>query len=150
MEVVIGETSEIGQDVTLYHGVTLGGTSMAKGKRHPTLGDDVVVGAGAKILGAITLGDGCRVGANAVVVRSAPPDSVVVGVPGEIVVRSRPRAGVRTPDLEHSQMPDVLGDALESLMKRVAELEGRMNGHAHQPQGRTLNHGVWFGEDFQI
>jgi serine O-acetyltransferase len=150
MEVVIGETSEIGQDVTLYHGVTLGGTSMAKGKRHPTLGDDVVVGAGAKILGAITLGDGCRVGANAVVVRSAPPDSVVVGVPGEIVVRTRPRAEVRTPDLEHSQMPDVLGEALESLMKRVAELEGRMNGHAHQPQGRTLNHGVWYGEDFEI
>ncbi len=150
MEVVIGETSEIGADVTLYHGVTLGGTSITKGKRHPTLGDDVVVGTGAKILGAITLGDGCRVGANAVVVRSAPADSVVVGVPGEILARSGPRGEVRTPDLEHSQMPDVLGEALESLLKRVDELEGRINGHAHPSTGRTLDHGVWYGEDFEI
>jgi serine O-acetyltransferase len=150
MEVVIGETSEIGEDVTLYHGVTLGGTSNVKGKRHPTLGDDVVVGTGAKVLGAITLGDGCRVGANAVVVRSAPPDSVVVGVPGEILVRSRPQAAVRTPDLEHSQMPDVLGEALQELLKRVDELEGRINGHAHPSHVRTLDHGVWTGEDFQI
>jgi len=150
MEVVIGETSEIGRDVTLYHGVTLGGTSLAKGKRHPTLGDDVVVGAGAKVLGAITLGDGCRVGANAVVVRSAPADSVVVGVPGEIVIRTRPHPEGRTPDLEHSQMPDVLGEALESLIKRVAELEGRINGHAHPSNVRTLEHGVWVGDDFQI
>jgi serine O-acetyltransferase len=150
MEVVIGETSEVGEDVTLYHGVTLGGTSRTKGKRHPTLGDDVVVGAGAKILGAITLGDGCRVGANAVVVRSAPADSVVVGVPGEIVVRSRPQAEFRTPDLEHSQMPDVLGEALQELLKRVDELEGRVNGHAHPSHVRTLEHGVWYGEDFEI
>jgi serine O-acetyltransferase len=150
MEVVIGETSEIGEDVTLYHGVTLGGTSSTKGKRHPTLGDGVVVGTGAKILGAITVGESSRVGANAVVVRSVPPDSVVVGVPGEIVVRSRPHPDVHTPDLEHSQMPDVLGEALQELMQRVDELEGRVNGHAQPPHMRTPDHSVWTGEDFQI
>src|SRR4030042_6309531 len=141
MDVVIGETSEIGEDVTLYHGVTLGGTNIIKGKRHPTLGDGVVVGTGAKILGAITVGECSRVGANAVVVRSVPPDSVVVGVPGEIVARSRPHPDVHTPDLEHSQMPDVLGEALQELMKRVAELEGRVNGHAHPSHARTPAHG---------
>ena len=80
--VVIGETAEVGADVTLYHGVTLGGTSLAVGKRHPNLGDRVVVGAGAKVLGPITVGEGSRIGANAVVVKPVPPDSVVVGVPG--------------------------------------------------------------------
>jgi serine O-acetyltransferase len=91
MGVVIGETAEIGANVTLYHGVTLGGTSLAKGKRHPTLGDNVVVGTGAKVLGAITIGEGCRIGANAVVVKSVLPNSVVVGVPGQAVERSKPR-----------------------------------------------------------
>ena len=86
MGVVIGETAEIGDDCTLYHGVTLGGTSWEKGKRHPTLGNDVVVGAGAKVLGPITLGDGARVGSNAVVVKDVPPNSTVVGVPGRTVV----------------------------------------------------------------
>ena len=90
MGVVIGETAEIGADVTLYHGVTLGGTSLDKGKRHPTLEDNVVVGAGAKILGAITIGADSRIGANAVVVKSVPPNSVVVGVPGQVVMRSKP------------------------------------------------------------
>jgi serine O-acetyltransferase len=92
MGVVIGETTEVGANVTLYHGVTLGGVSLNKGKRHPTLEDNVVVGAGAKVLGAITIGACSRIGANAVVVKPVPPDSVVVGVPGE-VVRSKPRAG---------------------------------------------------------
>ena len=84
MGVVIGETAEIGRDVTLYHGVTLGGVSLNKGKRHPTLQDGVVVGAGAKVLGAITIGESSRIGANAVVVKTVPPDSVVVGVPGRL------------------------------------------------------------------
>jgi serine O-acetyltransferase len=150
MEVVIGETSEIGEDVTLYHGVTLGGTSLKKGKRHPTLEDCVVVGTGAKILGAITIGESSRVGANAVVVRSVPPDSVVIGVPGEIVARSRPQPGAHTPDLEHSQMPDVIGDSLLALMRRVEDLESRLNGHAHPSHLRAPEHGVWYGEDFQI
>ncbi|MRR35316.1 serine O-acetyltransferase, partial [bacterium] len=90
MGVVIGETAEIGDNVTIYHGVTLGGVSLEKGKRHPTIGDGVVIGAGAKVWGAITIGANSRIGANAVVVRSVPANSVVIGVPGQVVVRSRP------------------------------------------------------------
>lgn len=150
MEVVIGETSEIGEDVTLFHGVTLGGTSIVKGKRHPTLGDGVVVGTGAKILGAITVGENSRVGANAVVVRSVPPNSVVVGVPGEIVVRSRPQPDVHTPDLDHNRMPDVIGDTLQELMERVGALETRLNGHAHPGLIHSVGPGVWSGEDYEI
>jgi serine O-acetyltransferase len=124
MGVVIGETSEIGADVTLYHGVTLGGTSLEKGKRHPTLEDGVVVGAGAKILGDITIGRCSRIGGNAVVVKSVPPDSVVVGVPGEVVKRDgKRRSSPSVPDLEHGQLPDVLGDALADLARRVETLE---------------------------
>lgn len=89
--VVIGETTIVGTDVTLYQGVTLGGTSLEAGKRHPTVEDRVTIGAGAKILGPVTIGAGSRIGANAVVVRDVPPDSVVVGVPGQVIARSRPR-----------------------------------------------------------
>jgi len=123
MGVVIGETAEIGADVTLYHGVTLGGTSLAKGKRHPTLEDRVVVGAGAKILGAITIGADSRIGANAVVVKSVPPNSVVVGVPGQIVKRSRPHTAQDAPDLNHSQLPDMVAGQLIALTARVEALE---------------------------
>jgi len=126
MGVVIGETAEIGADVTLYHGVTLGGTSLQKGKRHPTLEDGVVVGAGAKILGAITIGRCSRVGGNAVVVKPVPPDSVVVGVPGEVVKREGESRKAAVPDLEHGELPDVLGDALANLLRRVEELERRL------------------------
>jgi serine O-acetyltransferase len=149
MEVVIGETAEIGEDVTLYHGVTLGGTSLQKGKRHPTLGDGVVVGTGAKILGAITIGASSRIGANAVVVKPVPPESVVVGVPGEIVVRSQPRPSTHMPDLEHTQMPDVIGDALQTLMRRVEELENRIDGQEHD-MDKLPEHGLWKGGDFAI
>jgi len=123
MGVVIGETAEIGADVTLYHGVTLGGTSWAKGKRHPTLEDRVVVGAGAKILGAITIGADSRIGANAVVVKSVPPNSVVVGVPGQIVKRSKPHTAADKPDLEHAQIPDVIAGQLIALTARIEALE---------------------------
>jgi serine O-acetyltransferase len=126
MGVVIGETAEIGADVTLYHGVTLGGTSLAKGKRHPTLEDRVVVGAGAKILGAITIGADSRIGANAVVVRSVPPNSVVVGVPGQIVKRSRPHTAQDAPDLNHSQLPDMVAGQLIALTARIEALECRV------------------------
>lgn len=149
--VVIGETAVVGADVTLYHGVTLGGTTMARGKRHPTLEDGVVVGAGAKILGAIVVGAGSRIGANAVVVKPVPPDSVVVGVPGE-VLRRRAHAPIAPgEDLEHGDLPDVLGQALVSVMDRVDALERRLDGHAarpphpHQPTG-----GAWEWEDFVI
>lgn len=126
MGVVIGETAEVGADVTLYHGVTLGGTSWAKGKRHPTLEDRVVVGAGAKILGAITIGADSRIGANAVVVKSVPPNSVVVGIPGQIVQRSKPHTASDKPDLEHAQIPDVIAAKLIALAARVEALEERV------------------------
>jgi serine O-acetyltransferase len=128
MGVVIGETTEIGADVTLYHGVTLGGTSLAKGKRHPTLEDRVVVGAGAKILGAITVGADSRIGANAVVVKSVPQNSVVVGVPGQVVKRSKPHTAQDAPDLNHSQLPDMIAANLIALSARVEAMEQRLSG----------------------
>ncbi len=125
MGVVIGETAEVGDNVTLYHGVTLGGTSLEKGKRHPTLEDNVVAGAGAKILGAITVGAGSRIGANAVVVRPVPPNSLVVGVPGQVVVRSKPRPA--SPDLNHNFLPDAIGTTVAALVERVEQLESLLN-----------------------
>lgn len=151
MGVVIGETAEVGSDVTLYHGVTLGGTSWQKGKRHPTLNDGVVVGAGAKILGPITVGANSRIGANAVVVRDVPADAVVVGVPGEIVKRSKPRQPALHPDLEHGSLPDVIGDSLIALMSRVELLEKHVsNGHGVTLAPYAVDHGVWLGEDYSI
>ncbi|MBI3943923.1 MAG: serine O-acetyltransferase [Chloroflexi bacterium] len=150
MGVVIGETSEIGEDVTLYHGVTLGGTSLQKGKRHPTLGNRVVVGAGAKILGAITVGDNSRIGANAVVVKPVPPDSVVVGVPGQIVSRSKPSKPKGALDMDHTQLPDLVGVTLSSLIERVDVLEERLEGHTTHLAPHAPDHGVWRGEDFAI
>lgn len=128
MGVVIGETSEVGDNVTLYHGVTLGGTSLQKGKRHPTLENDVVVGAGAKILGAIVVGAGSRIGANAVVNKPVPPNSVVVGVPGQVVVRSKPRPADSPPDLNHNVLPDTIGTTVTDLMKRLERLEAVLAG----------------------
>lgn len=123
MGIVIGETSIIGDDVTLYHGVTLGGTSLEKKKRHPTIGDRVTIGAGAKILGDICIGSDSRIGANAVVVKNVPANSVVVGVPGQIVHRHIPHTASDEPDLHHEKMPDVLGQRVHELMARVAALE---------------------------
>src|SRR3984893_1168633 len=116
--VVIGETTEIGDDVLLYQGVTLGGTGNEKGKRHPTLGNNVVVGTGAKVLGNIRIGDNVKVGAGSVVVHPVPDNSTVVGIPGR-VVRIRPEGSV----LEHGRLPDPEGDAIDDLARRVAELE---------------------------
>jgi serine O-acetyltransferase len=151
MGVVIGETAEVGADVTLYHGVTLGGTSLTKGKRHPTLGDGVVVGTGAKILGAITIGSNSRIGANAVVVKSVPPNSVVVGVPGQVVMRSKPRPNNGSPDLDHGEMPDMIGVSVASLLQRVDALEDQLHGHQHESAPpHPDSEGVWHGEDFMI
>ncbi len=130
MGVVIGETSEVGDNVTLYHGVTLGGTSLEKGKRHPTLENNVVVGAGAKILGAITIGSGSRIGANAVVVKDVPSNSVVVGIPGQVVVRSKPRPVDAPPDLNHTLLPDTIGVTLTDLMRRLERMETVLAGNA--------------------
>jgi serine O-acetyltransferase len=131
--VVIGETAEVGDDVTLYHGVTLGGTSWSPGKRHPTIEDGVMIGAGAKILGPITVCAGARVGANSVVVEDVPPEMTVVGIPGKIVrdARDRRRGDGRI-DLEHHLIPDPVGDALTHLLDRVEFLEARL-AHLQEP-----------------
>ena len=151
MGVVIGETAEIGEDVTLSHGVTLGGTRLEKGKRHPTLDDRVVVGAGAKILGAITIGSDTRIGANAVVVKSVPENSVVVGVPGQNIVRSNPHHANDLPDLNHTLLPDLVGVSLLELMQRVEALEEQVDGHEGvKPHIHAPDNGTWNGEDFSI
>jgi serine O-acetyltransferase len=116
--VVIGETSEIGDDVLLYQGVTLGGTGAEKGKRHPTIGNRVVIGTGAAVLGNIRIGDNVKIGAGSVVVHPVPDNSTVVGIPGR-VVRVRPEGG----PLEHGRLPDPEGQAIDDLARRVAELE---------------------------
>lgn len=126
--VVIGETAEIGHDVTLYHGVTLGGTTWSPGKRHPTLEDGVVVGAGAKILGAITIGRGTRVGANSVVIADTPPDVTVVGIPAKVVHRKQDRCKrAGRIDLDHHLIPDPVGEAIACVLDRIEFLEARLN-----------------------
>ena len=134
--VVIGETAEIGDDVTLYHGVTLGGTTWNKGKRHPTLCDGVVVGAGAKILGAITLGKNVRVGANSVVVKDVPAERTVVGIPAKIVLRTEEANSdnIYGINLDHHLIPDPVGRAIACLMERIEVLEGQL-----RKQGETVN-----------
>ena len=119
--VVIGETAEIGDNVTLYQGVTLGGTGFARGKRHPTVEDDVVVGSGAKLLGPIRVGRGSKVGANSVVIHDVPPNSTVVGNPGHPVRVDGKRP--EGPDADWAHLPDPVADALKALSKRVSELE---------------------------
>jgi serine O-acetyltransferase len=133
--VVVGETAEIGDDVTLYHGVTLGGTTWNKGKRHPTLGDGVMVGAGAKVLGPITLGKNSRVGANSVVVKDVPADRTVVGIPGKVVVQFR-EVGMPEPygiNLDHHLIPDPVGKAISCLLDRIETLERRLTDVRAQP-----------------
>jgi len=122
MGVVIGETTEIGDDVLMYQGVTLGGTGKEKGKRHPTIGNNVVIGTGAKILGNITIGSHTKIGAGSVVVRSVPDHSTVVGVPGR-VVRSRANGGM---DLEHGNLPDPEGQLIDELTRRIEQLEAQV------------------------
>lgn len=130
MGIVIGETSEIGDDVSIYHGVTLGGTTWEKGKRHPTLEDNVVVGAGAKILGPITVGAGARIGCNAVVVKDIPPGSTVVGVPGHVVVKKDANDKDANREAmakkigfdayaERKDMPDPIQNALDSILDHM-------------------------------
>ncbi len=123
MGVVIGETSEIGDDVLIYQGVTLGGTGNEKGKRHPTIGNHVVIGTGAKVLGSITIGNNVKIGAGSVVVRPVPPNSTVVGIPGRIV-RSR---NADNEVLEHGRLPDPEREEIDELKKRVDELEQRLH-----------------------
>jgi len=123
MGVVIGETSEIGDNVAIYQGVTLGGTSMRREKRHPTLGNNVVVGAGAKLIGAIKIGDNVKIGSGSVVITSVPPNTTVVGVPGRVVE-------IRNPDTDTvEKLPDPVWEKLQELEKRVTELEKLVTEH---------------------
>jgi serine O-acetyltransferase len=134
--VVIGETAEIGDDVTLYHGVTLGGTSWSKGKRHPTLGNGVVVGAGAKILGPITLGHSVKVGANSVVIRNVPEQRTVVGIPARIVrVKEAASLNPYGVDLNHHLIPDPVAGAISCLLDRIRLLEQALGSHGCLPGG---------------
>jgi serine O-acetyltransferase len=122
MGVVIGETAEVGEDVTIYQGVSLAGTSLKREKRHPTLGNNVVVGAGAKIIGGFKIGDGSRIGAGSVVVREVPPNSVVVGVPGRVTYKDGQRVAGEI-DLDQTDLPDPVSRALEQLLERIRTLE---------------------------
>ncbi|WP_026486993.1 serine O-acetyltransferase [Caldanaerobius polysaccharolyticus] len=131
MGVVIGETTEIGDNCTIYQGVTLGGTGKDKGKRHPTIGNNVVIGAGAKVLGPFKVGDNSKIGAGAVVLKEVPPNSTVVGVPGKAVRKCGVQVKKNEVDLEHNKLPDpveheieYLRHRIELLEKRISELEG--------------------------
>lgn len=140
--VVIGETAEIGENVTLYQGCTLGGTGKEKGKRHPTIGNNVVVAAGAKILGSFKVGDNAKIGAGAVVLREVPPNSTVVGVPGRVVIQDGRRVG--TIDLDHANLPDPVGRMLREMQERIEALERQLAEiHAEVHPARAPG---WSGE----
>jgi serine O-acetyltransferase len=141
MGVVIGETAEVGENVTLLHGVTLGGTSLKREKRHPTLGDNVVIGANAGVFGAFTIGAGSRIGAGSVVVREVPPNSVVVGVPGRVTSRHGQRV-VGAIDLNQVDLPDPLARTLEHLVDRIHWLEAEIERlkKASDPAGIAHHH----------
>lgn len=128
--VVIGETAVIGRNVTLFQGVTLGGTGRERGKRHPTIGDNVTIGAGAKVLGNITIGDNAYIGANAVVLRSVPEGATVVGVPGRIARRAG--AKVTGINLDHTNLPDPLAERLEALQYEIDAVEEHLKGHLEE------------------
>lgn len=151
MGVVIGETAEVGTDCTIYHGVTLGGTSLEPGKRHPTIGDRVTIGAGAKVLGPIEVGHDSRIGSNAVVVRPVHDNSVVVGVPGQVIARTKPHTDADRPDLDHKDQPDLIGAAVANLLDRVDTLELNVTGHVNEFHLHSTADGVWEQlEDFSI
>lgn len=154
MGVVIGETAEVGHDVTIYHGVTLGGTSLEHGKRHPTIGDRVTIGAGAKVLGALNVGHDSRIGANAVLVRSVEDNSVVVGVPGQVIARTRKHTAADRPDLDNAVVPDPVGSAVQSLLARVEALEDQLSAHTDRSARddvRMVEVGMWESAyDFSI
>lgn len=150
--VVIGETTEIGDNVTLYQGVTLGGTGKEKGKRHPTIGDNVTISVGAKVLGNINIGNNVKIGGGSVVLRDVPDDCTVVGVPGRIVVRDG--AKVDEVDLEHNALPDPVADMFAAMQERIDVLEKKLADmekgdlpdaplqHVRRPKGRVANSGT--------
>ena len=139
MGVVIGETSIIGNNVTLFQGVTLGGTGKERGKRHPTLGSNIVVGAGAKILGNVEIGDNVQIGANAVVIKDVPPNSTVVGVPGRIVKK----AGKKIPgiSLDHTSLPDPITQRLDRLQDEIDHIEGEIKDY-HEKKHKNQDENI--------
>lgn len=137
MGVVIGETTEIGDNVTIYQGVTLGGTGKEKGKRHPTIGNNVVISAGAKVLGSIKIGDNVKIGAGSVVLRDVPSNCTVVGVPGRIVVRNGKNiadTSFSTIDLHHNQLPDPMAEMISCLQRQIDRLQRRID----ELEGKTI------------
>jgi serine O-acetyltransferase len=144
MGVLIGETAEVGDDVTLYKGVTLGGTSLGGGKRHPTVGNDVVIGTNASVLGAITVGNGARVGAGSVVVRDVPPNATVVGIPGRVVLQDgKP---VASPSPTHVEMPDPTGSVIQQLAERIELLEKKLaefGAPTQPPRAPAINSAIF-------
>lgn len=132
--VVIGETAEIGDNVTVYQGVTLGGTGKETGKRHPTVGDNVIFGAGAKVLGGITIGDNAKIGAGSVVINDVPQNSTVVGNPGRPVLVEGERVGI--PDIDYRHLPDPVADAIKCLVTRILEMEKELDEIHPDRKGR--------------
>lgn len=126
--IVIGETAEVGDNVTLYQGVTLGGTGKQKGKRHPTIGDNVTISAGAKVLGSFYVGDHAKIGAGSVVLKAVPPHATIVGVPGRIVIQDGAKVldGRMEVDLEHHLLPDPIADTLAAMQQKIEELERKL------------------------
>lgn len=141
MGVVVGETCEIGNDVTLYQGVTLGGTGKERGKRHPTLADNVLVATGAKVLGSITVGENSKVGAGSVVLKDVPANSTVVGIPGKVVIQDGVK--VKTRDLNHQNMPDPVMDKCDGMEMKIAALQReieqlKQQNNQQQEEGKML------------
>lgn len=133
MGVVIGETAEIGENVTIYHGVTLGGVSLNKGKRHPTIGNNVVIGSGSKILGPFKVGDNAKIGSNSVVVKEVPENATVVGIPGRIVTETKKM------DFDHSSLPDPVAKAIECIIERVVEIEKELQKFKEEKKDENNN-----------
>lgn len=146
--IVIGETTIIGNNVSLYQGVTLGGTGKEKGKRHPTIGDYVVVACGAKVLGSFTVGEGAKIGAGSVVLKEVPPYATVVGIPGHVVarkgIRVAPAHSERYVDLNHNRLPDPIEDQIAALEKQVALLKRQVSDLRAQQEGPALKQVVNF------
>ncbi len=149
MGVVIGETTEIGDDVTLYHGVTLGGTTWEKKKRHPTLENGVIVGAGAKVLGAITIGEQSRIGANSVVLRDVPPHSTVVGIPGTVVGSTESLIQDGRINLDHHLLGNPVAEALGHVLKMIDDVNARIDAFHPHPKGEKKKLDEAFEQDLK-
>lgn len=142
--VVIGETTEIGNNVTIYQGVTLGGTGKESGKRHPTVGNNVVIGTGAKVLGSITIGDNAKIGAASVVVHDVPPNSTVVGNPGRPVITDGAKVGI--PDIDYTHLPDPVAEAIQCVVRRMIQIENELE-EICPPKQRKLEEQRRFEEE---